>query len=380
MEPKRSRWLAPQLRKQLWKLRQEGLTLGEIGKRIDIAFAVVWRQVTAAGGIPPRSCPRRGSLTDAEREEIVRGLAREESFRCIAARVGRPASTISREVGRNGGRRRYSAHLAVRRGWQRARRPKPCKLVRSAALRRRVETKLICNWSPQQIARWLRATFPNNPQMQVSHETIYRTLYVQARGALKKELLAHLRSGRSYRRPRARQAVTTQSIVNGVSISQRPPEANDRAVPGHWEGDLLFGGVNTYIATLVERKTRFCLLAKVTSKDTHEVMGAIRKQITRLPTELRKSITWDRGSEASSHAAFTVATGIPIYFCDPHSPWQRGTNENTNGLLRQYFPHGSDLSKFSQADLNRVARELNDRPRMTLDWLSPALVLRDLLR
>ena len=380
MAARRSKWLTPTFRKELWRLWRAGESAAEIAQALAVCPAAITVQIGRAGGIEPGFGRRRNALTELEREEIARGLAREWSIRQIAVHLGREPSTVSREVKRNGGRCHYRVRSAEWQAWRRARRPKRCKLAGGARLRRLVASKLRDLWSPQQIAHWLRRRFGENLAMRVSHETIYRTLFVQARGALKQELVAHLRTGRLNRQPRRKGAPDTASIVDGISIRERPAEVEDRAVPGHWEGDLLFGDVHSYIATLVERKTRYCLLAKVTSKDSHVVVEALQKVIARLPAELRKSLTWDRGSELSAHAEFTVATGVPVYFCDPRSPWQRGSNENTNGLLRQYFPKGKDVSRFTQAQLDRVARQLNGRPRMTLDWKSPAEALNEVLR
>ena len=374
------RWMTPNLRRELWRLWQRGQSLVDIAKALEIAPTHVSACIARDGGIAPRGRRNTRGLAEAERDEICRGLAAGSSLRSIARRLKRSPSTISREVKRNYGRDRYRPSSAERRAWKCARRPKPRKLHTNGCLRRLVAKRLKQDWSPQQIAETLRRTFAGDPTMTISPETIYRTLYLQARGGLKLELKKHLRTHRLRRQPRRKKAVGTASIVDGISISLRPAEVEDRAVPGHWEGDLIFGTVHSYIATLVERKTRFCMLVKVTSKETDVVTAAIQKQITRLPTELRKSLTWDRGSELSGHKAFTVATDIPVYFCDPRSPWQRGSNENTNGLLRQYFPAGEDVSGYSQAELNRVALKLNTRPRKTLDYRSPAEAFNELLR
>jgi IS30 family transposase len=281
---------------------------------------------------------------------------------------------VSREISRNGGYDRYSAPTAEDAAWARTRRPKRCKLASSPRLRRAVARKLRLQWSPEQIAGWLKSTFPGDQTQHVSHETIYRSLFVQARGVLKKELFQHLRSKRSIRRSRRMDLPADRrgKIANMVSIRDRPAAAEDRAVPGHWEGDLLSGSKNSYIATLVERHTRYVMLAKVDSKETQAVVCALIKQAKKLPNELYKSLTWDQGKELADHRQFTIATDIDVYFCDPQSPWQRGSNENTNGLLRQYFPKGTDLSVYSQSDLNKVARRLNERPRKTLDFQTPA--------
>jgi len=313
-------------------------------------------------------------LTLAEREEISRGVVSGQSLRAIASRLGRAPSTISREINRNGGRRRYRANKADEAAWKRAHRPKICKLAQNRALARIVARKLQCRWSPWQIAGWLKRTYPDDENFQVSHETIYLTLFIQARGALKKELLKHLRRTRGMRRSRHHTQKTTNHgrITDTVSIRERPAEVEDRAVPGHWEGDLLCGSNNSQIATLVERHTRLVMLVRVPSKDTKTVIDALIKQAHKLPRELYKSLTWDRGKEMADHKRFSLATDIDVYFCDPQQPWQRGSNENTNGLLRQYFPKGMDLSNIHQNRLNAVARQLNERPRETLQFYSPA--------
>lgn len=374
------RWLTPNLRTALWKAYAAGKPLKEIAAMLDIQFGSVSAEVYRNAGIPPRNKRNPRALTEVEREEISRCIAMRWSVRAIAQKLGRAPSTVSREIRRNYGRDRYRASSAERRAWKSARRPKPSKLAALPGLQAWVVKKLRLWWSPKQIAQWLRRTFGFDPKMNVSHETIYRSLYVQARGALKAELKEHLRSGRVRRHPQRESKAPAQTIIDGISISERPPEADDRAVPGHWEGDLLFGNVHTYIATLVERTTRYCVLVKVPSKDTREVTKAIQKQIARLPRHLLKSLTWDRGTEMSGHKQFTVATNIPVFFADPRSPWQRGSNENTNGLLRQWFPKGTDFSKYTQAELDKWAYLLNGRPRMTLGWKNPAEVFQSLLR
>jgi len=313
-------------------------------------------------------------LSLGEREEISRGLAARRSLRSIARALGRAASSVSREVRRNGGAVGYRASGAEQRAWDRARRPKACLLARSTRLRRHVAEKLGLQWSPQQIAAWLVRRYPSDHSMRVSHETIYRTLFVQARGALKRELTAHLRSHRKRRGARHAQGAGARggSIVGELSIRERPAEAEDRAVPGHWEGDLLCGSHGSQVATLVERHSRFVMLQKIPDKNSERVALALARKIKRLPKELRRSLAWDRGIEMASHRQFTLATDVQVYFCDPYSPWQRGSNENTNGLLRQYFPKGRDLSGYSQAYLDEIAERLNGRPRKTLDWQSPA--------
>jgi IS30 family transposase len=337
----------------------------------------LYRVLEATGGITPAQ-RRRSSrvLSFREREEISRGIAAGETFRAIARRLSRAVSTISQEVGRHGGRRGYRAAEADSTAWESARRPKPCLLAKNRRLQWIVALKLKQDWSPQQITGWLKVRHPENPEMWVSHETIYRSLFVQARGALKKELLGHLRSRRRLRRPRhAVDGRQGDRIADAVPIRERPAEAEDRAVPGHWEGDLVEGSRGTFIATLVERRSRFVILVKLSEKRTNIVVDALIKAVRKLPTALRKSLTWDRGSELTDHAKFTVATDVKVYFCDPYSPWQRGSNENTNGLLRQYYPKGMDLSAVSQAQLDAVAKKLNTRPRETLGWKTPAHVL-----
>jgi IS30 family transposase len=309
-----------------------------------------------------------------EREEISRGVAAGQSLRWIAASLARAPSTVSREINRNGGRRRYRANKADQAAWDRAHRAKTCKLAENPALAIIVAEKLQLEWSPDQIAGWLKSTYPDDEHYQVSHETIYKTLFIQARGVLKKELIQYLRKPRAMRRSRHHTQKTKDHgrITNTVSIRERPAEVEDRAVPGHWEGDLLCGSSNSQIATLVERHTRLVMLVRVPSKDTKTVIDALIKQAHKLPRELYKSLTWDRGKEMADHERFSLDTDIKVYFCDPQSPWQRGSNENTNGLLRQYFPKGMDLSNVHQNRLNAVARRLNERPRETLQFRTPA--------
>ena len=297
-----------------------------------------------------------------------------ESIRSTAARLGRAPSTISREIKRNGSRDVYRASQADQAAWQLAHRPKRCKLIENRALARIVADKLRLWWSPEQIAGWLKQTYPSDESHHVSHETIYRSLFIQARGALKKELLAHLRRTRGMRRSRSYTQKTAihGQIVDAVSIRERPAGVDDRAVPGHWEGDLVFGNCNSQIATLVERQTRYVMLVKLDGKDSQTVVNALIKHARKLPQELYKSLTWDRGTEMHAHKQFTIATDIQIYFCDPQSPWQRGSNENTNGLLRQYLPKGTNISGISQLQLNAIARQLNERPRKTLGFHTPA--------
>jgi IS30 family transposase len=370
--------LTAEQKRALWSRWKAGESLSAIGRALGRQSGSIHVVVASNGGYVP--APRRRSprvLSLAEREEISRGLAEGVALRTIAARSGRAASTISREIARHGGRVRYRATPADERAWQSARRPKPCKLAASPALRELVAAKLALDWSPEQISGWLARTYPGVDPLQVSTETIYRSLFVQARGVLRKELTAHLRTRRTMRRSRhaSRKGQGRGDIVDAVSIRERPAEAEDRAVPGHWEGDLLAGSANTHIATLVERQTRYLLLVKVAGKDTATVVAAIAAQVQTLPRQLRASLTWDRGMELADHRRFTIATDVAVYFCDPQSPWQRGTNENTNGLLRQYFPKKTDLSVYSQADLDAVAARLNARPRKTLEFDTPAAML-----
>ncbi len=359
----------------MWDRWQKGDSMNEIARLFDRFHSSVGRILSDNGGVRPLSRRRsRLALALSEREDISRGIVAGCSLRSIAEQLGRSPSTVSREINRNGGRRHYRANRADQAAWDRARRPKRCKLVENRAAAHIVAKKLRQLWSPEQIAGWLKRTYPDDKNDQVSHETIYRSLFIQARGALKKELLGHLRRTRTLRRSRHYTQKTADHgrITDTVSISERPASVEDRSVPGHWEGDLIFGTNNSYIATLVERHTRYVMLAKVDRSDTETVINALIKQAHKLPGELYKSLTWDRGKEMADHKRFTLATNIQVYFCDPHSPWQRGSNENTNGLLRQYFPKGTNLSKHSQAKLNAVARQLNERPRKTLDYETPA--------
>jgi IS30 family transposase len=359
----------------MWDRWQAGDSTYEIARLFDRGHSSVQGVLAETGGIRPRSRSRsRLALTLAEREEISRGLVAGRSLRAIAASLGRAPSTVSREINRNEGRRRYRATRADQAAWDRARRPKTCKLVENRALARIVARKLKGLWSPEQIAGWLKYMYPDDENFQVSHETIYKSLFIQARGALKKELLQHLRRTRVMRRGRSHtQKTATHGRITGtVSIRERPAAVEDRAVPGHWEGDLIIGSNNSQIATLVERHTRYLMLVRVPSKDTKTVINALIKHAHKLPRELYKSLTWDRGKEMADHQRFSLDTDIKVYFCDPRSPWQRGSNENTNGLLRQYFPKGMDLSNIHQNRLNAVARQLNERPRKTLDFRTPA--------
>jgi IS30 family transposase len=367
--------LSPEQKRELWSRWKAGESLSEIGRALGKQPGSIHGVVASNGGYVPavrRPSPR--VLTISEREEISRGLAEGASLRRIAGRLHRAPSSISREVARHGGRHRYRAARAQERAWDRARRPKPCKLAAVPRLRELVAGKLAEEWSPEQISGWLARTYPGEQDLQVSIETIYRSLFVQARGVLRKELTAHLRTRRTMRRSRqaTRSGQGRGGIVDAVSIRERPAEASDRAVPGHWEGDLLAGSANTHIVTLVERQSRYVMLVKVDGKDTTTVVDALTAQVQTLPAKLQASLTWDRGMELADHRRFTVATDVAVYFCDPRSPWQRGTNENTNGLLCQYFPRKTDLSVHSQADLDAVAARLNTRPRKTLQYQTPA--------
>jgi IS30 family transposase len=359
----------------MWERWQQGDSLHQIARLFDRPHTSIRGILAETGGIrPPTRCRSRLALSLAEREEISRAVAKGHSLRWIAGALARAPSTISRELHRNGGQACYRASQADQAAWARARRPKACKLAENRALACLVAEKLQSAWSPQQIAGWLKRTYPKDESYQVSHETIYRSLFIQARGALKKELLQHLRRSRGMRRSRHHTQKTDNHgrIIDAVSIRERPATVEDRAVPGHWEGDLLFGNKRSQIATLVERHTRYVMLVKVDSKDTETVINALIQHAHKLPRELYKSLTWDRGKEMAHHKRFTLATDIQVYFCDPQNPWQRGSNENTNGLLRQYFPKGTDLSAHSQTKLNAVARQLNERPRKTLNYETPA--------
>ena len=365
-------------REVVWKRWREGALYPDIAKELGRSVPAVTYLIMRHGGIPPAQRHRSPRvLCSSEREEISRGIVGGESVRDIARRLGRAPSTISREILRNGGAAKYRAQAADIEAWDRARRPKICRLATHPMLRQLVWRKLRDDWSPEQIAKWLMRTHPDDPSLHVSHETIYRTLYVQTRGELRKELTAHLRRSYGVRQsPRAKRTGRGRGQIPGaISISERPPEVADRAVPGHWEGDLLAGNKKSNIATLVERQSRYVMLVRLPTRDTDTVVRALARKIKGLPASLKQSLTWDRGKEMTQHQAFTVATDVKVYFCDPSSPWQRGSNENTNGLLRQYFPKGKDVSNVTQRQLDVVARKLNTRPRETLDWRTPAEVL-----
>ena len=362
-------------RAEIWDRWQRGESMNAIGRVFDRPSSSMYSLLSVTGGIrPPDRKRSRLALTLSEREEISRGIVGGLSMRSMASQLGRSSSTVSREIHRNGGLKPYRASCANQAAWDRGRRPKSCKLALHPKLRYSVVRKLKQSWSPEQIGGWLKRQYPHEEHNRVSHETIYRSLFIQARGVLKKELQLCLRSQRAIRRSRhaSLKRDGLGKITNTVSIRERPASVEDRAVPGHWEGDLLAGSKNSYIATLVERHSRYVMLAKVKNKDTNSVIAALIKHAHKLPNELYKSLTWDRGTEMAGHQRFTLATDIDVYFCDPYSPRQRGSNENTNGLLRQYFPKGTDVSVYSQAKLNAVARQLNERPRKTLQFETPA--------
>ena len=376
-------WFTPAQKLELWERWKQGQSISAISRALERRNKSGVQQIVARhGGIVP--VPRRravAALRVEEREEISRGIAAGLSLRSIARTLGRSPSTVCREIERNGGWRAYRAARADKLAWERALRPKRCRLACHGRLRWRVAQKLALQWSPQQIAGWLKRQYPDDPDMQISHEAIYRSLFIQSRGVLKKELMAHLRTRRQMRLAKgARTGKGHGQIIDMVSIRERPAEADDRAVPGHWEGDLLTGAGDTHIATLVERHSRFTMLVKLKRKDSATVVAALAQQISKLPEELRRSLTWDQGKEMARHQSFTMATDVQVYFCDPRSPWQRGSNENTNGLLRQYLPRSTDLSRISQSQLNALALRLNQRPRKTLDFETPADKLRTVLR
>lgn len=379
----RGHYLTEAVKDAIWEVRAEGLSEAEIGRRLELPKRTVSEYLGRMGGIRPRARRRpERCLALAEREEISRGIARGESARDIGRNLGRSHTTISREINRCGGRRRYRAHAAEWAAWRRARRSRPTKLELCPELRELVIERLRQDHSPQQISGWLRLSYPDNDEMQVSHETIYRALYVQARGSLRRELTRHLRTRRQKRFARAHSShgQGPGRIAGMVMISERPPEVSDRAVPGHWEGDLLMGTRDSAIATLVERQTRYCqLVALPEGTNAEPVCEALKASIRTLPADLRRSLTWDQGKEMAEHRRFSIETGVEVYFCDPRSPWQRGSNENTNGLLRQYFPKGKSLAGVTQADLDEVARKLNDRPRQTLGFRTPAEKLTELI-
>lgn len=382
MKTRRNRF-TPRQQRELWARWKKGQTLAEISDALGRQNKTsVYTVLQRSGGVAPRERSRaQVHLSATEREEISRGLIARLSVRALARQLGRSPSTISREIARNGGPEEYRAEAAERRAWCLAERPKPCLLATNEVLRRIVAERLQQDWAPQQISGWLKEIH-NEPAMQISHETIYRSLFIQARGLLKKELVGHLRSGRAIRRGKPSTLKgRPRGLVDMISIRERPAEAEDRAVPGHWEGDLISGSRNSHIATLVERHSRYVSLVRVENRETATVVGALTQHVQQLPVGVMRTLTWDQGKEMAAHKTFTVDTDVQVYFCDPRSPWQRGSNENTNGLLRQYFPKGTDLAGFSQEELDAVADRLNTRPRKTLSYQTPADTLaKSLLR
>jgi transposase, IS30 family len=372
-------WFTEAEKSEIWNRIEAGEAVLKIAAGLGHFPSAIRRMQLQTGGVrPPVRHRSERALRPSEREEISRGLSAGRSIRSIAAAIDRSPSTVCREVNRNGGRVRYRAVSADRRALREARRPKVAKLARCHELRQVVEDKLELRWSPRQIAKWLSGHYPNDPEMRVSHETIYMSLFVQGRGALRKELHQALRTGRAIRRPKASLAVKG-SLRDMVLISERPAEVDDRAVPGHWEGDLIMGTRKSCIGTLVERTTRFVMLLKLENNTSEAVREAMSRKVLTLPEQLRRSLTWDRGKEMAQHRQFTIETGVQVYFCDPKSPWQRGTNENTNGLLRQYFPKRTSLAGYTEEQLDEVARELNERPRQTLDWMTPSEKLAEVV-
>ena len=362
-------------RNDIWTRYKQGQPHRDIAKAVGRGRSSVNALLQVNGGIQPRERYRSTTaLSLVEREDISRGLAAQMSIRAIARQLDRSPSTICREITRNGGRNEYRATLADRRAWAEAKRPKACKLSSNSSLRDRVVEKLQMRWSPQQIAGWLKKMSPENMLDCVSHKTIYKSLFIQARGSLKKELQQYLRSKKAMRGSRTSRVYepARNSMPDAISIRERPASIEDRAVPGHWEGDLIHGANQSQVATLVERQTRYVMLVKLDNKRADEVAAALAEQVRRLPKELYASLTWDRGVEMKGHKNFTLATEVKVYFCDPRSPWQRGTNENTNGLLREYLSRKADLSVYSQIELDEIARQLNERPRKTLGYDTPA--------
>jgi len=365
--------LTEEQKADMWRRWKAGDSIREICEALKRSSSPVYQQLAIRGGIAPSGRIRAAVLKMAEREEISRGLGSGESVRSIARRLARAPSTVSREIARHGGRTRYRANHADYEASLSTLRPKLCRLALNGRLRKVVASKLALEWSPEQISGWLKIRYPGDENMQISHETIYKSLFIQARGVLKKELIKHLRTGRRFRYARKSASEDLRGkIPDTISIRERPAEVEDRAIPGHWEGDLLCGTKSSQIITLVERHSRYTSLIKVADHKTENVVAALTRHARSLPKSLRRSVTWDHGKEMSNHASFSVATDVKVYFCDPSSPWQRGTNENTNGLLRQYFPKGADLSGFTQSQLDRVALRLNQRPRKTLGFKTPA--------
>jgi IS30 family transposase len=365
--------LTEEQKADMWRRWKAGSSMREICQALKRNSSPVYQQLAIRGGIAPSGRIRAVVLKMAEREEISRGLGSGESYRSIARRLARAPSTVSREIARHGGQARYRANHADYEASLWALRPKPCRLALNGALRKVVASKLALEWSPEQISGWLRIRYAGDESMQISHETIYKSLFIQARGVLKKELMQHLRRGRRFRY--ARRSASNElrgKIPDTISIRERPAEADDRAIPGHWEGDLLCGTKDSQIITLVERHSRYTALIKVADHKSDNVVAALTRHVRTLPNSLRRSLTWDHGKEMTQHVNFSVATDVKVYFCDPSSPWQRGTNENTNGLLRQYFPKRADLAGFTQTQLNKIALRLNQRPRKTLGFKTPA--------
>lgn len=365
----------------IWNKWEKGHSMNVIARLINKPPATVFSYLRYHGGIQPYKRVRTTqNLTLEDREEISRGLAADLSIRSISRSLGRHASTISREIKKNGGSALYRASIANKNSWKRGKRPKQCLLTRNVKLKDLIVCKLTKNWSPEQISGWLKLTFPDNGSMRVSHETIYKSLFIQTRGLFRKQMRNHLRTKRKFRHAKNHKAGSASRILDGISICKRPAIVEDRAIPGHWEGDLICGSKNSYIATVVERQSRFTILVKVENKKTESVVSALIDQMSKLPLSLKKSLTWDRGTELAAHKNFSLATNMDVYFCDPSSPWQRGTNENTNGLLRQYFPKGHCLSVYSQNELDTIAEQLNSRPRKTLDFKTPTYKLQEVLR
>jgi IS30 family transposase len=377
MKPQGRPGLSHQQKAELWRRWKSGETLSDISRALAKNPGSIHGILESNGGVVPRTKRRaKSALSAAQREEISRSLAKGRTQQAIARRIGCADSTVSREIQRNGGCARYRAERAEYRASQMAKRPKPCLLSNNHRLRQVVAKKLALKWSPEQISGWLERAYPSDPVMRISHETIYRSLFIQARGVLRKALIRELRTHRTMRCAKVSSSKRFSSR-DAFSISKRPASVEDRAISGHWEGDLLSGSNNTHIATLVEQSSRYLVLVKVESKETEQVISAITKQVKRLPQGLMSTLTWDRGAELADHERFSVATDVSVYFCDPSSPWQRGTNENTNGLLRQYMPRRTNLSGYSQRDLNKIAKEMNARPRKTLDYISPAEFLAE---
>ena len=374
--------MLPQQKEEVWILWKKGKSISEIGRAVEKPPGSVFTFLKLYGGIEPRERYRsKRVLSLFEREEISRGIAASLSIYTIAKKLKRAPSTVYREINRNGGLKKYRAVKADERAWAKSKRPKMSYLAKNDLLRNLIEQKILEKWSPEQIDGWLKKTFPDNKKMNISHETIYKSLFIQTKGIFKKELTRQLRSKRVMRQRKQGNVgkANRSQIIDAISIRERPAEVENRAIPGHWEGDLISGSKNTHIVTLVERQSRFTLLIKIDGKDTKTVVSALIKKIKKLPKSLCKSLTWDRGSELASHKKFTISTNVKVYFCDPRSPWQRGTNENTNRLLRQYFPKKTDLSIHSQSKLNRVALELNGRPRKTLNFETPIEKLYNVL-